>query len=494
MIRALLSKCLPIRLILPAIMSCLAVSPAPAATTAVIKPLAGHPKIEVHVAGRGFGAGEAVDIYFDTTDMLLAVANKKGRVVDHVLSVPSDAVPGKHWISLIGRRDGDAAQKAFTVRTDWTQRGFAPNGKRSNPYENVLDAGNVARLDVAWRVDIDALESSSPVVAGGVVYVGAQDGLHALDAATGHSKWVGDTHGYVGGTPAVDAVNGLVYAGSSDNNLYAFDIAGHGEWSALTHGRILSSPAVAGGIVYVGSDDKELHAFNAADGNEAWPGFPTGDILRSSPTVADGVVYIGSEDKKIYALNANTGDRVWTQTLGSLIGGSAPTVADGVVYVGSSDGTLYALNAASGAPIWAVQTGNFIWSSPAVVGDVVYVGSEDKSVYAFDAGTGLQLWQAPTDDIVASSPAVANGVVYVESEDGKIYAFDAASGAKLWSAAVAPKGYSSPAVSDGAVYVASKDGAVTAYVLDGGRGRADGRDRAPPLFAALRPDRRLKPS
>src|SRR5437016_1342407 len=42
------------------------------ATPAItLTPLAGHPKSTPQVSGTGFGAGEAVDLYFDTTDAVL---------------------------------------------------------------------------------------------------------------------------------------------------------------------------------------------------------------------------------------------------------------------------------------------------------------------------------------------------------------------------------------------------------------------------------------
>ncbi|HEU5430404.1 MAG TPA: PQQ-binding-like beta-propeller repeat protein, partial [Thermomicrobiales bacterium] len=57
----------------------------------------------------------------------------------------------------------------------------------------------------AWRVYTGGELYASPVIAGGMVYVGAKDGyLLALDAATGQERWRFDLGGYiVRGTPAV---------------------------------------------------------------------------------------------------------------------------------------------------------------------------------------------------------------------------------------------------------------------------------------------------
>jgi outer membrane protein assembly factor BamB len=66
-------------------------------------------------------------------------------------------------------------------------------------------------------------EQSSPVVVGGVLWIGTADGhLDAFDPASGALLWVGITGGPVVSSPAV--ADGVVYVGSDDGNLYAFDL------------------------------------------------------------------------------------------------------------------------------------------------------------------------------------------------------------------------------------------------------------------------------
>ena len=94
------------------------------AATPVVKvsPRTGHPSAVVRVTGSGFGASEAVDVYFDTTDVVLAVTSPTGGFTVPV-TVPASAQPGGHWVSAVGRADGLAAQAKFTVRTDWPSSG-----------------------------------------------------------------------------------------------------------------------------------------------------------------------------------------------------------------------------------------------------------------------------------------------------------------------------------------------------------------------------------
>ncbi len=163
----------------------------------------GHPTAATNVSGSGFGDSEAVDIYFDTTDMLLDVTTPKGTFTARQLPIPATATPGQHWITVIGRKSGDAAQLAFTVETDWVQSGFGPHSKRVNPYENVLTAGNASALDVDWAATTQAAIYSSPAMANGVVYVGSEDDkLYALNATTGATLWSAATGNAIFSSPA----------------------------------------------------------------------------------------------------------------------------------------------------------------------------------------------------------------------------------------------------------------------------------------------------
>lgn len=125
----------------------------------------------VTVNSASFGASEAVDVYFDTTDTLLLVTSGAGAF-SGALTVPASATPGKHFVTAIGRRSGFAAQSAFTVQTSWAQFGFGANHLAWNPYENVVNAGNAATLGVLWDVATSGT-GATPAFVGGQVYVSA---------------------------------------------------------------------------------------------------------------------------------------------------------------------------------------------------------------------------------------------------------------------------------------------------------------------------------
>jgi hypothetical protein len=113
----------------------------------VISPEAGAPASTVTVSGYRFGANEAVDIYFDTTDEALAAANANGTFRGAVIRVPAWAVPGTPWVTAVGRHSGLAAQAAFTVQANWPQFRDTPAHRGFNTSENVKPLC----LRFAWR-------------------------------------------------------------------------------------------------------------------------------------------------------------------------------------------------------------------------------------------------------------------------------------------------------------------------------------------------------
>jgi len=457
-----------------------------------VSPKAAPPTETVAVSGSGFAAFEAIDIYFDTTDLQLAVAGGDGNFSQRRINVPSSALPGRHWVTAVGRQSKTGAQHSLQVRTNWAEFGFALRGGRNNLYENVLTPANVASLNTLWRASAGG--GSPPAVADGAVYVGSGDRkVYAFDEDTGRKLWTARTEAYLTSPPAV--ANGVVYVGSEDNRLYAFGSKmGNKLWTGVTGGPVLAPPVVANGVVYVGSYDGNLYAFDAETGRRRWVApTPTGSSVWSSPAVANGVVYVESVET-VAAFDANTGRALWAnEVLGS---SSSPAVANGVVYVGSGDYNLYAFDANTGIKLWSAATKSYVISSPAVANGVVYVGSHDGNLYAFDATTSRKLWETATGGPVDSSPAVANGLVYVGSGVDNVYgfslnAFDAKTGNRLWRAATPSA--TSPAVANGAVYFGSFDGDVYAFSLNG-QHYASAQESPAPRQLALRPDYTLSPT
>lgn len=107
-------------------------------------------------------------------------------------------------------------------------------------------------------------------VAQGFVYVGSTDDrLYALDAATGTARWSFPLGGDLTSGPVVEG--GTVHVGDNEGmakgTLHALDAAtGTARWSFRTGGTVETRPVVAGGFVYVGSSNGNVYALPAAGG------------------------------------------------------------------------------------------------------------------------------------------------------------------------------------------------------------------------------------
>jgi serine/threonine-protein kinase len=134
--------------------------------------------------------------------------------------------------------------------------------------------------------------------------------VYALNAATGAKIWNYTTGSYgswwMTSSPAV--AGGVVFVGSDIGNVYALSAATGAKIWNYTAGHwdgyqgVMSSPAVANGIVFAGAVDGKIYALNATTGALVWQ-YETGNgtQVNCSPAVADGIVYIGSNNYKVYA-------------------------------------------------------------------------------------------------------------------------------------------------------------------------------------------------
>ncbi len=130
----------------------------------------------------------------------------------------------------------------------------------------------------------------------------------------------------------VSIAEGLVYFGSSaDDGVYALDAAtGAVRWSFHTRGPVRLAPTYASGRVYFGSDDGRVYCLDAQKGTQYWSWRPPGTLrlipgngrlvsdrpVRSGVLVKDGFAYVcagifPTQTVYICALNAETGTPEW---------------------------------------------------------------------------------------------------------------------------------------------------------------------------------------
>jgi eukaryotic-like serine/threonine-protein kinase len=280
--------------------------------------------------------------------------------------------------------------------------------------------------------------------------------------------WAFRTFGPITASPLVSG--GVAYVGSNDNALYAVDITtGEQIWVFKAQDDIRTTPAVSGRSLFFGSDDRSLYALSAKNGDLLWQ-FNAKGAVRSSPTVTDKLVIFGSNDNTLYAVDKTTGQEVWRFATGGDIVGS-PAVSDKVVYFGSCDNTLYAVSAADGTELWHFSARGDIRSTPAVAKKTVLFGSDDNCLYALDRETGLELWRYETRGNVVSSPALNRNTVFFGSEDGGLYAVGLEDGTLTWRFETNDDVDSSPSLTERSALVGSDDDTVYAVNI------ADGTER-----------------
>ena len=87
--------------------------------------------------------------------------------------------------------------------------------------------------------------------------------VYALDRATGKEAWSFATDGKVDSSPVV--AGGRVYVGSHDGNLYVLELASGKEVQRVKlDGPVSASPAVGGGCVVIGTERGTVYCLGAA--------------------------------------------------------------------------------------------------------------------------------------------------------------------------------------------------------------------------------------
>jgi outer membrane protein assembly factor BamB len=381
---------------------------------------------------------------------------------------------------------------------NWPQfRG--PDGSGVADRQNLPLEWSVAEeSNLLWRVPMEGLAHSSPIVWGDRVYLttavadttgeptlvlGDSDvagidpapdmvahrwELLALDKRTGAVLWHKTVHrgvprlkrhvkgSHASASPATDGRNIVALLGTE--GLYCFDMEGELRWRTDV------------GLLDVGYWGEPEYQWGAA----------------SSPLIFENLVIVQNDRQKdsfIATYDLESGKEVWRAARDEKPAWSTPAIyrgEGGVELVTNGANWIRGNNPRTGEDLWKLSHGDLqvITPSPLVAGDRIVVtgGNPTGAQTTFAIRPGARgdaqdhvVWTAERSSPYTPTPVAYDGILYVIVDNGILSAYDLATGERLYRTRLeVGAGFSaSPIVSDGKIYLPSEDGAV--FVVRAGR-------------------------
>lgn len=342
--------------------------------------------------------------------------------------------------------------------------------------------------NIRWKVELPGRGVSSPVIAGGRVYVTActgyqQDRLHVLcfEAATGKKLWerqlwaTGPTlchakTSMAGGTPATDGQR--VYALFATGDLVCFDADGNLVWyRALVpdYPTIGNNVGMAASLV-LWKDTLLVPMENVGEsfaagldkltGRNRWRTERLRDINWVTPLVianqgSDEVLFQTRTDLTAY--DPATGKQRWTYKANGLSSIPSPTAANGVLVVPGNEMVALRPGKDGAAPevLWKNNKLRTSYATPLVYRDRLYLVTQAALACA-DLATGKVLWQERVEGPFSASLVAGDGKIYVVNEKGTTTVVQA--GAEPRVLAINDLGgpmLATPAIAGGSIYLRS---------------------------------------
>ena len=382
------------------------------------------------------------------------------------------------------------------IVSDWPKEGIcstpAIDGKNiyyvSNRCELVCattDGKDVWTLDMMKKLGVfpHNLSTSSPLVAGDMVFVVTSNGVNAnhIDIpAPGAPSFVAVNKktGEVVWTNKDPSKKLLEQKGQGEKAQQALfktlidkgEVLMHGQWSSPSYAMVNGQAQV----IFPGGDGW-LRGFEAGTGKEVWRfdcnpkasvyklgGEGTRNDFIATPVVWENKVYIGvgqdpehdegighfwciditkkgdvspkddnfdpkapvNKDSALVWHYGEPAPAAWKKGRNYVFGRTLSTVAvhDGLIYIAELAGYLHCLDARTGEQYWTHDVRSPIWSSPSWVDGKVFLGTDGSEVYIFAHGKKKDLINTvEMSGTVRATPVVANGILYIMSGH-KLYA------------------------------------------------------------------------
>lgn len=362
---------------------------------------------------------------------------------------------------------------ASTSAATWTRWGGDLGNSRFLPAgAGTIGQGELGKLQIVWALSLGETVNarSQPAVAAGTVYVGSESGhLHAVDLATGCTRWTFKSEmairsGTVVGPAAADT---LVYYGDLGGSVHAVDArTGARRWKRRVDQHfaaiVTGTPQLHRGVLYVPVSSYEsalpaqptysccsfrgsVLALDAATGEVRWRAWMIPDTAAATGTSGSGAPRRGP-----------SGAAVW----------STPTIdtITGRLYVGTGNNYSDPPSSMSDAIVAVdLASGRIAWSRQFTRGDAYNLGCDIPGNPNCPAANGpdSDFGQPP---ILVRRP---NGqrLLLAGQKSGEVHAIDPdRAGAVVWSVRVDQGGRL------GGVHWGSASDGRTLFVAVGGQG------------------------
>lgn len=313
-------------------------------------------------------------------------------------------------------------------------------GKNTGPFtdEKYNEEGDA---DFVWILDMieelavfpHNLATSSPVIAGDLVYILTSNGVDE-----GHLNLPSpDAPAFI----AVDKRTGKVVWHRADPGKHTL----HGQWSSPAYGTIAGTPTV----VFAGGDGW-AYGFEPLKGEPLWKynlnppdakyvlgGRGTKSYIIATPVIANDHVFLcvgqdpehGEGVGHLHRIDASKrGDITQSGKSWSVDGEefhrslSTACVRDGFVYDADLSGFLYCFDEKTGKRHWRYDTQAAVWGSPYFVDGKIMLGDEDGEIAILKPGAEMkEIGVVDMRSAVYTTPVAANGVLFISTKN-RLYA------------------------------------------------------------------------
>ncbi|HVX10864.1 MAG TPA: PQQ-binding-like beta-propeller repeat protein [Pirellulales bacterium] len=307
--------------------------------------------------------------------------------------------------------------------------------------------------NIVWKVPVDGLGWSSPVVANNQIWLTtALDKGHSLraiclEAANGkkvhdiqvfQSDDPGGIHtknSYASPTPVLEG--GRVYVHFGDLGTACLTTEGEVVWRSTelkyNHGHgPAGSPVLYGDLLIVSCDGTDVQYVAALDkrtGEVRWKSERQGRMAYSTPliiNVAGQDQLISTGGNQAVAYEPDSGKEIWRVRYDGYSEVPRPVYGQGLVFLASGYDTpwLYAVRPDGQGDVtdshvaWKMQKGAPLNPSPLLEGEELYLVSDQGIASCLDAKTGDKHWQKRLPGNYSASPLLADGKIYFTNEHG----------------------------------------------------------------------------